>query len=440
MRPPAAAHVGAALRVVAQRLGGTWVKAGQLVASIPDLVVTELADELRPLLDTAPPVPLGVVRRIVEKALDRPFRSAFTDIDPLPVGTGSLAVVHRGVTTAGRTVALKVLRPGIERNSAADLVLIERLIGQLASWGGIGRRPVTFVVDSLREQLGAELDLREEARAMARFSALFRDAGLTRVTVPDVLEDLTARRVLTMEFIEGVAVDDLSAIEQRGLDPRPLIDEAVRAWWTTTAVEGVFHGDVHAGNLLLTTDGRLGLIDWGIVGTLDPATLRLMRLLVSGAAGEEASFELAAAALVDQMPDRARRRSGLDDDQLRAMAGRALSYALTRPYGEVSLGSLLTGEALGEGAVADRSLSPRRAAAGLPGRRSARARGQRRGGPAPVEEGTVDEGGLDRTLFLLGKQLLYFERYGKRYLADRPILGDTASITRLLEGREAGDP
>jgi predicted unusual protein kinase regulating ubiquinone biosynthesis (AarF/ABC1/UbiB family) len=421
--------LGRAFRVVAQRLGGSWVKVGQLLASAPGLVGEDLAEELRPLLDASPPVSIQRVRGLISRSLGRPAGELFAAIDPQPIGTGSLAVVHRGVTDAGREVAVKVLRPGIERDTAADLVLIETLLDRFAAWRGIERSVFRGLVGGLRQQLTEELDLRREAVHMDRFRALFAQAGLSRMVIPEVELELSARRVLTMEFLDGVAIDDLSAIEAMGGDPAPLVAEAVRAWWATVAVAGMFHGDVHAGNLMYTADDRLGLIDWGIVGRLSAENRRLMLALLAGAAGQESAWDDAVEILLATVPERVRLRDDFDPDRARSMARRGLSYALTRPYGEVSLGALLSGDAFDDGGERPASRPPRRR--GPAGRRATNGVAN---GPGP---GADEPPGPDRDILLLGKQLLYFERYGKQYLADRSVLSDAGLVLDLV--RQSGD-
>ncbi len=417
---------GRALRLVAQRLGGSWVKVAQLLASAPGLVGEELSDELRPLLDTSPPVAPDRVEAAVSRAWGLPMGDRLAELDPVPVGTGSLAVVHRGVTWDGRVVAVKVLRPGIERDSAADLVLIETVLDRLAAWRRMDRSAFRALVAGLRAQLSEELDLRREATHMDRFRQLFDQAGLERLVIPEVYGEMSGRRILTMEFIEGVAIDDLSAIERMGGDPGPLVAEALQAWWATVGVAGMFHGDVHAGNLIYTKDGRLGIIDWGIVGRLSDRNRGFMLAMLSGAAGDEDAWGRAADLLMEGIPARVRRRDDFDPERARVMITQGLSYALTRPYGEVSLGALLSGDAFDD----------------LPGQArpgpSDRGRGSRRRTEPVDSADSAEAEGPDRDILLLGKQLLYFERYGKQYLSDRSVLSDAAFVLDLVKSHPAG--
>ncbi|HZU73214.1 MAG TPA: AarF/ABC1/UbiB kinase family protein [Acidimicrobiales bacterium] len=435
-------EIGRAIRVVAQRLGGTWVKLGQVLASTPDLVGADLAEELRPLLDTSPPVSLGRVEASLARALGCPPAQVFSELDPRPFGTGSLAVVHRAVTSDGQLVAVKVLRPGIERSSAADFVLIGRLLDRFAAVRKAPRQPFRIILAGLREQLTEELDLRQEADYMRRFRRLFASAGLDRIVVPGVLDGLSTRRVLTMEFVDGVAIDDLSAIEALGSDPVPLVEEAVRAWWATVGIEGVFHGDVHAGNLMFTTDGRLAMIDWGIVGTLGTENRRFIRSLLEAAAGDAGAWDDAARTLAAGIPERVRRSPDYDEPRVLGMIKQGLAYALTRPYGEVSLGALLSGEAFGVDAddvrarrAERRARRHQQAAEGGRADEGSRRTGSDAAGPEPST--TDDEPqAIDRDIMLLGKQLLYFERYGKRYLGHRSVLDDARFVLDLVRASE----
>jgi len=455
---------GRALRLVAQRLGGSWVKVGQLLASAPGLVGDEISEELRPLLDTSPAVSPPRVEAAISRAWDRPVRDLLAELDPVPVGTGSLAVVHRGVTRDGQVVAVKVLRPGIERDSAADLVLIETVLDRLAAWRGMDRSAFRALVAGLRMQLSEELDLRREAAHMGRFQELFSQAGLSRLVIPRVYEEMSGRRVLTMEFLEGVAIDDLSAIERMGGDPAPLVAEALQAWWATVGVAGMFHGDVHAGNLIYTNDGRLGIIDWGIVGRLSEKNRSFMLAMLSGAAGDEGAWGQAADLLMEGIPERVRRRDDFDAGRARVMITQGLSYALTRPYGEVSLGALLSGEAFkdmpgedADGRAGDPGSNPGpgvqtdgTSSRGVRGRSRGRRLARRRASPRSSErvdrtegakgadqDGSASPEGPDRDILLLGKQLLYFERYGKQYLSDRSVLSDAAFVLDLVKSHPA---
>ena len=146
------------------------------------------------------------------------------------------------------------------------------------------------MLDGFREQIGEEMDLRNEARSLVHFRRLQNEFDLTKMAVPEPYPEHSGRNVLTMEFFDGVPIDDLAQVAELGVDPMPLVQEVMRAFFLTTVRWGAFHGDVHAGNMMLLRDGRIGVIDWGIVGRLDPSTHRFFISLLSAAMGNEAAW------------------------------------------------------------------------------------------------------------------------------------------------------
>jgi predicted unusual protein kinase regulating ubiquinone biosynthesis (AarF/ABC1/UbiB family) len=356
------------------------------------------------------------VREQIERSIGQPLDRVFAHVDPEPIGQASLAVVHRGRLHDGRDVAIKVLRPGIEARIAADLVLMKQLLGSVAG-------AFADVVDGLREQLQEELDLRNEARTMAYFRSLPETAELPLVVVPETYDDLSSRRVLVMEFLDGVAIDDSDWAAATGVDPAPLVEQVVQAWFMTALRGGIFHGDIHAGNILLLTDGRIGVIDWGIVGRLDEDAHRMLRALVAGALGDAAAWRDVADAFLAQIPADAKERLGLDTDTLTPLLTQVLGGLLTRPFAEISLAELI--------------LEPRRQIRAMRRERDPEWQPRpRRGALERVREMRRRDGDvepMDRGMILLAKQLAYFERYGKLYLTDRPLLADAEFFRSVLD-------
>jgi predicted unusual protein kinase regulating ubiquinone biosynthesis (AarF/ABC1/UbiB family) len=419
------------LRLVFETLGGTFVKVGQLVASAPGLFGDAVADEFRSCLDTGPAVPFEDVRGAVELTLGRPLASAFAELDEAPIGRASIAVVHRGRLRDGRLVAVKVLRPGVEAAVATDLRLMQPLFEFLAFRIGVPEAgQLVRMLDGFGEQLAEELDLRNEARAMAHHRELLETLDLPGVVIPQPYPELSGQRVLTMEYLDGVAIDDMRAVAALGLDPRPLIEQLVRGWFITALRDGTFHADVHAGNLLLLRDGRVGAIDWGIVGRLDPRTHRFLRRMIEGALGDESAWHDVAVDLLEAYGPALREGLGFDEASLAAFSRTVVEPMFTQPIGEVRLGTFL---AAMQGKVAEvegRAEVP----ATVRGRwRAMRARFRRQ---REVHGGIAAYGGrgtsFDRGTFLLAKQLVYFERYGKMFLADSSLLADRGLIERLL--------
>ncbi|HSV06216.1 MAG TPA: AarF/UbiB family protein [Candidatus Binatus sp.] len=413
------------LRRTFEELGGTFVKFGQLIASAPGIFGDPVSREFRSCLDTGPPVSLAEVRAAIEATLGRPLEDAFASFEETPIGRASIAVVHRVRLHDGRLAAVKVLRPGIELSVATDLRLMEPLLDFLSRQVGVAAAgQLVRALDGFRQQVSEELDLRNEARAMTHYRELLRRVDLPLVVVPEPYPELSGPRVLTMEFLDGVPIDDLPRIAELGIDPRPLIEQSVRGWFLTTIRWGVFHGDVHAGNLLLLRDGRIAAIDWGIMGQLDPDTHRFFRRVLQAALGDQTAWDEVAARLVQVYGPAIRDGLGLDDSELAGFIRGVMEPMLTRPFGEASLATFL---AAMQGQVAKAQGQAIHA-------RSWRARLGRLREQRRLHRDVAGAIGseFDRGTFLLGKQLAYFERYGKMFLSDVSLLADRKFFEALL--------
>jgi len=417
------------LRLMVEDLGGTFMKFGQMVASSPGLFGDEVADEFRSCLDTGPPVPFAEVRQRVEDDLGLSLEEAFGEFERQPIGRASIAVVHRARLHDGRQVAVKVLRPGIERLVATDLDLMQPLFDILSRQTGDQMAgSILQLLDGLRQQLGEELDLRNEARALSHFRRLGEEIDLPLVVVPEPYPELSGPNVLTMEYLRGIPIDDLAKVAELGYDPAPLIEQVVRGFFVTAVRWGAFHGDIHAGNMLLLDDGRIGIIDWGIVGRLDHETHMFLLRLLDGVLGDESAWPDITAHLTKTYGRAIQEGLGLSDEELTAFIRSLIEPTLTRPFGEVSLAALFQAPQ----AQAARGLGIQAHERSL---RSVlvRLRAQRR-----MRRLADESGGLmsdfDRGTFLLGKQLMYFERYGKMFLSDVPIMNDREFFVSLLAG------
>ncbi len=264
-------------------LGPTYVKLGQFLATRPDVVGPVLARDLESLQDSMPPFPQHEAEKAVETALERKLSNAFVAFGP-PVAAASIAQVHRAEvkTPAGRrTVAVKVLRPGIERRFAVDLKAFAFIARNAESISSEARRlRMVEVVDTLARSVALEMDMRLEAAAMSEMAENTKDDPDFRV--PRVEWDYTARNVLAMEWIDGTPLNDREALARRNLDLPKLGRAVIQTFLRHALRDGFFHADMHPGNLFVDADGRLVAVDFGIMGRLSPKERQFLAEILLG--------------------------------------------------------------------------------------------------------------------------------------------------------------
>ena len=404
-------------------LGGTFLKFGQLVASSPSIFGDPVSHAFRGCLDRATPEPFRSVQRQIERELGASIDELFEHIEPEPMAAASLAVVHRAKTRDGQAVAVKVLRPGIERRIATDLAVLQPLGMFLARQVAVGiSGTLPGLISGLANQLSEELDLRNEVLAAEWFADVLRGLGVTKVRVPASVAALSGRRVVTMELIDGVAIDDADAITALEVDAAPLLLDCLRTWFAATLATGAFHGDIHAGNVLVEPSGNLVLLDWGIVGRLDEETSRFFRRVLEGALGDETAWPEIADHIKATYGEGMQDLVSGDEAQFVAFVRSQVEPLLRTPFGQIDLRTML----LGDGATDGKKLGERSAIESVRNWWLERKRVRK------VMELEGYGGGFDQATFLLSKQLVYFERYGKRYLPDTPLLDDVEHYRALL--------
>jgi ubiquinone biosynthesis protein len=251
-----------------QAIGPAAIKLGQTLATRPDLIGEEAAQDLLRLQDALPPVPFPIIRDRMQATFDKPLESLFAEIDEVPIGAASIAQVHRAVTTEGRQVAVKVLRPGIEAEFARAIDTYEWAAAQLEAFGGeAARLRPRLVIETFKRWTARELDLRREGASASELAeGMIAEPDFM---VPKIDWQRTTGKVLTLEWIDGIKISDREALIAAGHDVHALAAKLVQAFLRQAIAEGFFHADMHQGNLFALPDGRIAAIDFGIMGRID---------------------------------------------------------------------------------------------------------------------------------------------------------------------------
>jgi ubiquinone biosynthesis protein len=280
---PASSVAANRLAAALTRLGPSYVKLGQFLATRPDVVGVQFARDLETLQDKMTPFPQADAERAVEAALGKPLRDLFASFGG-PVAAASIAQVHRAEVAAGgarRAVAVKVLRPGVERRFKVDLdafTFVARLAETMSPEAR--RLRLIEVVDTLKRTVAIEMDLRFEASAMSEMAENIRDDPDFRV--PAVDWDRTARDVLTLEWIEATPLSDRARLEATGFDLTQLARAVIQSFLRHALRDGFFHADMHPGNLFVDDAGELVAVDFGIMGRLGPKERRFLAEILLG--------------------------------------------------------------------------------------------------------------------------------------------------------------
>ncbi|HEX7657278.1 MAG TPA: 2-polyprenylphenol 6-hydroxylase [Sphingomonas sp.] len=251
-----------------QAIGPAAIKLGQTLATRPDLIGDEAAHDLMRLQDALPPVPFETIREQLRLSFGRPIEDLFASIDEAPIGAASIAQVHRAVTTEGHHVAVKVLRPGIEKDFARAIDTYQWAAAQLEGLGGeIARLRPRLVIETFKRWTARELDLRREAASASELAEAMQ--AEPDYIVPAIDWQRTTGRVMTLEWIDGVKLADREALVAAGYDLKRLAATLVNAFLRQAISEGFFHADMHQGNLFALPGNRIAAIDFGIMGRID---------------------------------------------------------------------------------------------------------------------------------------------------------------------------
>ena len=251
-----------------ESLGPTFIKLGQILSTRADLLPPEYLDALSRLQDDVEAFPYEDVERTIREELGVRVSHAFVEFDRLPIAAASLGQVHRAVLRGGREVAVKVQRPGIRERIDKDLVAFKDIAAVIDRIGAARNVDAARALDEFKRTLLSELDYREEARNLVAIAHQLRD--FETIVVPLPVDDYTTARVLTMDYICGTKITAVSRVEWTEVDGAALADDLFRAYLHQILIDGVVHADPHPGNVLLTPDHRIALIDLGMIGRISP--------------------------------------------------------------------------------------------------------------------------------------------------------------------------
>jgi ubiquinone biosynthesis protein len=280
-RKPSEGRPGERLARAMEELGPVFIKLGQALSIRSDLIGEEVASDLSSLQDRLEPFAGEIAKQTIEEELDKPLEEIFSSFDEVPVAAASIAQVHFAVTTAGREVAVKVLRPGIEEVFAREVDMLLWVAEVIeATQPSMRRLKPVETIKTFEETVDLEMDLRFEAAAAAEMSENFADDSTFQI--PEVDWQRTAKRVMTMEKIHGISVDEKEKMAAAGIDRRKVVENAANAFFNMVFRDGFFHADLHPGNLFIDNQGNLIAVDFGITGRLPTETRRYLGEMLLG--------------------------------------------------------------------------------------------------------------------------------------------------------------
>ena len=369
-------------------LGPTYLKLGQLIASSHGLFPEAYCREFQKTLDRVKPFAYADVERTLTVELRARPDKIFAALEADPLASASIAQVHAARLPDGRDVVVKIQRPHIERRVAADIRIL-RIGAQLMSLvPTVELANPIGIIDDFARTIGEELDFTLEAANMDEFNRIMEELGHGDVRAPRIVHELTTRRVITMERFHGVRVDDVEKVRARAEDTEGKLVYGLRCWFQSMILYGFFHGDVHAGNLMMLDDGALGFLDFGIIGRFDKRTRRqIAEYIVAFASGDYQSLGrvLMSMDAVSQ---------GVDLDAMAADLKRAYAPILTTSFGDLNYGSVL---------------------------------------PDILRASVKHRMRLPREFVLVTKQMLYFDRYAKLLAPKLNIFTDPRLVAAISE-------
>lgn len=374
-------------RLFCEDMGATFVKFGQIIASSSGMFPDDYVAEFQRVLDNVKPFPFADVDAILKEELGDRYRE-FAQIDPKPLASASIAQVHTAVLADGSAVVVKVQRPGIAKRCSADVKIMKFLAGLLERF----RKNADLlnprgVVDDFAMTLSEELDFRKEAENLRRFNEIMQERGQKNIRAPRPMDRMTSKRVLVMERFVGLRVDRYADIQARGIDGESKLVAGLRAWFQCVVFYGFFHGDVHAGNLMLLDDGDVGFLDFGIVGRFNENQRHLVTdYMIAFASGNYKRLAEVICEMTGKPP-------GLDMERFTSDLGEVYGPLLKKSFGEVNYAEVM---------------------------------------PAIQKTAARHRVGMPKEFILITKQFLYFDRYAKTLAPKLNVFTDPRLVLGMM--------
>jgi ubiquinone biosynthesis protein len=322
------------VRMALEELGTTFIKLGQIASTRSDLVPPDYRVELAKLQDAAPTVSIEEIQETLQAELGHPSEETFAAFDPVPLAAASVGQAHAAALPAGTEVVVKVRRPGVVEQVETDLAILQNLsLRASRHWEVAKQYDLVGLAREFAQSLREELDYIHEGRNAERFAANFsRD---TEVHIPRIFWEMSTARVLTLERIRGLKISDSDGLAIAGLDGHELAVRCSRILLTMVFDHGFFHADPHPGNFFVEPDGRIGMIDFGMVGMVDEHTQDQLVTFLLALAGQDAER------LTDAFLDLGVAREHVDRQTLQGDLQRLVNRYYGQPLGAMAVGPLM---------------------------------------------------------------------------------------------------
>jgi aarF domain-containing kinase len=378
----------ALLRMWCEDMGPTFIKFGQIIASSAGMFPDPFVKEFQKVLDRVKPFAFSDVKRTLEEELGSERAAHLVEIEPKQLASASIAQVHSAKLRDGTRVVIKVQRPGIIPRCMADMKLMRALAKIVARMKkNVELANPVGVVDDFTKTLTEELDFRKEAANLDRFNEIMRELGHKHIHAPVPHHEYTTRKVLVMERFSGLRVDRFEEIKSKGIDGESKLVDGLRAWFQCVVFYGFFHGDVHAGNLMLLDDDTIGFLDFGIVGRYnDHERFLVTDYMIAFASG---NYRRLAEIIVEM----AGAPPNLDLDAFVKDLAETYSPLLTLSFGEVNYTEFL---------------------------------------PGITRTATRHQMRMPNAFILITKQLLYFDRYAKALAPKLNVFTDPRLVLGMM--------